>query len=415
MRRFLVALGLCGIAACGRGETIALGGDASFVFDAEPSDRAIVDQAEPFPDVEIIDEGVPLRPDGDIVDEGVGNPDGEPGPDLAPAIDGSAEPDATPLTDGGAIIDGGSPSDTGVNDATAGRDTGTAADASMTPDAGLCQNNRDCGFGRVCDPSTGQCLECLTDTDCGPGRACDTVHGFTCQIQCRTGRCFGGQVCDMNQNLCVDCLASTDCNAGQVCDTGRATCVECISNMDCANHVGTPFCDASNACVGCRSDADCQSTQTCDPSFHACVTTGTRGLCEPCNADDQCGGAADLCIGTITGGGFQDRSCAIDCTNLTCPAGFDCVSVRGGSAQQCRPSYAMQQPSCTAIRNLGSACVFNASNQDPGCGIQNRQDAQCVLDASGGGVCTVWCNQQSDCPMGFTCTQSGPGQTGLCL
>ncbi len=434
MRRSLGLIGILAFAACGRGETVGLTGDGGLpgadgtVFvpaDADLADILIQDTPS-FPDDQgivgfdgpIFDVGLSpdagADPDGDIIDVGA-SPDG-----AAPVDTGIATPDTGIATPDTGIMT----PDTGIMTPDTGimtPDTGIASPDSglPTPDAGAgCQTNMDCGGRtRICDVPTGQCVECGSNMDCFGNGVCDVMHGHTCQPACGGGmRCFGGQVCDPAINACVDCLADTDCNGAEVCSPRTHTCGQCNTNADCTSRVGAPFCNTTTSeCQGCLSGSDCRAGQTCEPTLHTCVSTGTRSLCEPCNADDQCGGPADLCIGTVTGGGFQDRSCAIDCTNLTCPAGFDCISVRNNTARQCRPSYAMQQPSCLAISHLGQSCVFDAANQDPGCGFTNRQDAQCVLSAGGGGVCTIWCNNQNDCPSGFTCMQSGPGQTGLCL
>jgi len=427
MRRSLGLIGILAFAACGRGETVGLTGDGGLpgadgtVFvpaDADLADILIQDTPS-FPD----DQGI-VGFDGPIFDVGL-SPDAGADPD-GDIIDVGASPDgAAPVDTGIATPDTGiATPDTGIMTPDTGimtPDTGIASPDSglPTPDAGAgCQTNMDCGGRtRICDVPTGQCVECGSNMDCFGNGVCDVMHGHTCQPACGGGmRCFGGQVCDPAINACVDCLADTDCNGAEVCSPRTHTCGQCNTNADCTSRVGAPFCNTTTSeCQGCLSGSDCRAGQTCEPTLHTCVSTGTRSLCEPCNADDQCGGPADLCIGTVTGGGFQDRSCAIDCTNLTCPAGFDCISVRNNTARQCRPSYAMQQPSCLAISHLGQSCVFDAANQDPGCGFTNRQDAQCVLSAGGGGVCTIWCNNQNDCPSGFTCMQSGPGQTGLCL
>lgn len=427
MRLRLGLIGILACAACGRGETVGLNADGGLSGLDGPSISADAD----LPDILIQD--TPGAPD----DQGFVDFDG-PIVDVGAGSDAGADPDAD-LLDLGAPVDSGVPTpdsgimtpDTGIATPDTGimtPDTGimTPDSGIMTPDSGLptpdagagCQTNMDCGGRtRICDVPTGQCVECGSNMDCFGNGVCDVMHGHTCQPACGGGmRCFGGQVCDPAINACVDCLTDNDCNGAEVCSPATHTCGQCNTNTDCASRVGAPFCNtATNECQGCLSGADCRPDQLCEPTLHTCVSTGTRSLCEPCNADDQCGGPADLCIGTITGGGFQDRSCAIDCTNLTCPAGFDCISVRNNTARQCRPSYAMQQPSCLAISHLGQSCVFDAANQDPGCGFSNRQDAQCILSANGGGVCTVWCNNQDDCPSGFTCMQSGPGQTGLCL
>jgi len=333
------------------------------------------------------------------------------------------------IDDLGAVVSpdsGVPPDDSGIPDPP---DTGRPnRDASVVitndgavPDSGLCMVDRDCGRGGgitvFCEPTSGQCVECFEDMQCRRGQTCDLVNGNVCVTSCFAGgRCPPGQTCDPASNACYDCLDNTGCQNGEVCDLPTRECVECSTSANCTR-VGESICDtATHECVGCASDNDC-SFGVCDTSIAACVTSSTgRGLCEPCDDDAQCGGAGDLCIGTLSGAGFIDRTCALDCSSMTCPAGFDCIDVRQNSAQVCRPRYPMQNPTCTAYNHVGTACPFSATETDPGCGIENRQDALCILAPGGmSGVCTIGCAMTSDCPIGFTCTGAMPGGTGVCL
>ncbi|MDP9151770.1 MAG: hypothetical protein M3O36_17745 [Myxococcota bacterium] len=69
-----------------------------------------------------------------------------------------------------------------------------------------CETNPDCWTSdtqRVCNPSTGQCVECTNDFDCP------------------TGRPF----CDGTTNACVGCLADVNCGRGLVCDPVAHKCL----------------------------------------------------------------------------------------------------------------------------------------------------------------------------------------------
>ncbi len=415
-----VALGGTG---CGRQETQGLGNLDAFVAvgedgaapdaDLVPTDGAVPGDGGGPTDAEVAGDLVVTDSDGPFQDAGGPDPDGsEPETDAgSPDDDGGPGPQRDVGTDANMRPDVGP-----------GRDGGPARDGGPVPDAGLCTQNSDCGRGGgftvFCEPTTGQCLDCFQDNHCRGNQVCDlAIH--ECRSACFNGRCAPGQVCEPMANICVDCLADTDCNGGDVCNTTTRECVECTSNAQCALVVGRPVCDAASAtCVGCASDADCTNGEVCDPQLQACVSAiGSRGLCEACSTDAQCGGNGNLCIGINVGGGnLIDRTCGLDCANASCPSGFECIDVRGGTARQCRPRYAMQNPSCTAISHLGDACPFSATNSDPGCGLSNRQDALCILAPGGtGGVCTIGCAAAADCPTGYTCTGAAPGQTGVCL
>lgn len=414
------------ITACGRQETQGLGSVDALVPGGGDGTVVIGDSGDPL-------DGAPVGFDGNdpSFDTGIAPADGGPGPgvDTGPAPeDGGPGPgvDSGPATDGGSF-DGALPVDGGPGP---GRDGGPGdggplnRDSGVSPtDAGLCTQDSDCGrgggFNVFCDAMTGQCLECFDNSHCRGSQVCD-LGANECRSGCFPGgRCAPGQTCDPSNNACVDCLTDTDCNGGDVCNTTTHDCVECATDAHCAGNVGRPVCDAaSESCVGCAVDTDCTGGQVCDTQIMACVSQiGMRALCEPCTLDSQCGGNGNLCIGINAGGStFIDRTCALDCSAASCPSGFECVDVRSGTARQCRPRYAMQNPSCTAISHLGDACPFSATESDPGCGLSGRQDALCILAPGGmGGVCTIGCDDATDCPTGFTCTGAAPGQTGVCL
>lgn len=420
--------GLTLASGCGRADLVQLPTttlDAATVVDtdgaAEDGGSTIEADGAIAPDINpIVLDGGPAPTDAGTpeLDGGTVTVDGGPsGTDGGPVRSDAVPGDAVP---GDAVPADAAPRDGGRGDAI----PGDAVPGDATPgDGGApgCTTDQDCGMGggfnSFCEPVSGQCVRCWNDMQCPRRNVCDTTT-FSCRPQCFQGQCPGDQVCDAVTNACVECLADSDCDGNEVCNTTTRSCVQCTTNAQCMGIVDRNLCAPStNTCVECLADTDCAAGQAC--ASGSCVTNGARAICEPCDADDQCGGAADLCIGLFSGGTFIDRSCATDCSapGATCPSGFDCVSVRNGGAQQCRPSYPMQNPSCFAIRNVGDACVFDAVNVDPGCGIPGRQDARCVLSPmSGAGVCTIFCASDADCPNGTLCTTAmNPGGTGYCL
>ena len=335
------------------------------------------------------------------------------GPISDGAVSDSGTADAGPITDGGHARDGGvmTPRDGGVM---------TPRDGGPPRDGGVeCLAHADCaGIGPTdyCDPNTFTCVECLTDGHCRFNDVCDVAHGNVCRDPCFNGNCRPGQICDTQIDVCVDCLTDAECDGGELCHPTLRECVECTSNADCALAPNQPFCDtADNECVGCLSDGDCAMGEVCYPyQGRFCATPTNRGICEPCIADGECGGADDLCIGYASTGGLFDRSCSPGCAvDADCPRGWDCVSVRQND-NVCRPRYDMNTPTCTAERNLGQMCRFDPQSVDPGCGLLGVQDARCFAGGpAGNGTCTIWCDSNDDCPTGTSCLTLG--QTQVCL
>jgi hypothetical protein len=403
-------------------------------LDVEPFDVAFPDGD--LPDASEIDAGLSDSgtPDTGLVDTGLsdsGALDADPA-DTAIAdaeLPDAVFPDAAPADaqPGDAQPGDAQPADALPGDAQPSSDGGPNNDAGPITDAGTpaaeCNVDSDCGFFGHCEPSSHTCVDCLLDAHCGFGRVCDTQHGFTCRVPCFNGQCGPLGFCEPAGDVCVECLTDAHCNNAEVCDPNTLSCVECYADAHCALEVGQPICDTSaNECVECRTDADCTAPDECitgGPGRPFCAPLSNRGLCEPCDNDNQCGGANDHCIGYLGPTGLFDRACGVDCANnpAACPSGFECVSVRNGNAMQCRPRYEMNTPTCTATRHLGEACLLSSTNVDPGCGVENVQDARCVAATmtSTTGTCSVWCADNGDCANGTVCVGATPGQTGNCL
>jgi hypothetical protein len=85
-----------------------------------------------------------------------------------------------------------------------------------------------CGDFQVADPTTGNCVQCVTDPDCAGA--------------------LEGPVC----------LASESCG--------------CSAAADCASSSRGAACLTTSVC-GCNADADCgDATPTCDTSTNLCTT-----------------------------------------------------------------------------------------------------------------------------------------------
>ncbi|NOZ87202.1 MAG: hypothetical protein GXP49_13215 [Deltaproteobacteria bacterium] len=69
---------------------------------------------------------------------------------------------------------------------------------------------------------------------------------------------------------------------------------------------------------------------------HRCVVPGSKGLCQGCIADAECGlgsgdGLEDYCVFFLPMGGFF---CTQGCdSSHPCPEGYVCVETKGGTSQ----------------------------------------------------------------------------------
>ncbi len=120
-----------------------------------------------------------------------------------------------------------------------------------------CDSDADCESDDRCEPTRGECVECLADADCPEDDA---------------PRCLIGQ------NACVACFEHSDCEGeSSLCDSGSMRCVECLADADCAASDGDgDLCDTDEGeCIECRSDVDCTDLEdpVCDLEEGECAAT----------------------------------------------------------------------------------------------------------------------------------------------
>lgn len=154
-------------------------------------------------------------------------------------------------TSGGAVHSDASAPETGE----------PAADASLpsAKDAGPVQDGGVCGCTNpafpICEPSTKQCVGCLSDTQCGGDAVCDT--SITKCVECTTGK-----------------LANCDAaGKGAACLTNK-TC-GCNTDADCGGATSGRVCGATKVCqAGCRgtSGSRCPAGQVCSSTSSAAGT-----------------------------------------------------------------------------------------------------------------------------------------------
>lgn len=212
-----------------------------------------------------------------------------------------------------------------------------------------CVNNEcDCCPGFKRNPDNGLCepAGCETDGDCGPCSVC--VDGDCVQLTCPEGYVFtGGTPCCSRKCNCDE----PDCPTGQDCVR--------LNNVDC-------YC---TECSGtCDNDNDCEVGCECDEATSNCVKKGCDG---PCETAQDC--APDC--------GCFENEC-VPCSELTC--------------EQCR-----LVSGCTCIDNVtcvASPCDSPCSSADDceyGCGCDD--DGECKQCDN------IPCESQLDCPYGCYC------------
>jgi hypothetical protein len=168
--------------------------------------------------------------------------------------------------------------------------------------SGACLSDKDCrAQGRLCDPKTRACAQCLQASDCGMN------------ADCVAGACVAFE----------SCTNSLDCKAGKVCEIARGRCVTCVADSDCA---ATFHCVASTCRTSCLSDKDCVAMkQLCDFSTSTCAACIRPTDCGPgktCSAgacvDSVCTAGKTSCAANML------FTCAADGSAwgspITCPA-----------------------------------------------------------------------------------------------
>jgi len=155
--------------------------------------------------------------------------------------------------------------------------------------AGGCTGPADCVNepGKVCDVTTGACVQCLPSDD----------------------NCIPGQYCTADDTCEVGCTDQGDCTAETTCDTATHQCVGCVIDTDCPS---------GSICISEQCLAGCSGTQPCQPGFTCCGQT-----CFNVSSDAaHCGDCQTVCDAPPNAGPLCDNG---NCTLGQCNAGWaDC-------------------------------------------------------------------------------------------
>jgi len=112
-----------------------------------------------------------------------------------------------------------------------GTDNSQKADASFIEDVisdistTTCKSKSECGEGKYCNKSSGECLsgECFDDSDCSQGYLCDRSRNYCYFVGCyKDSDCKEG-VCKRSTGRCVGCIIDSDCKSGS-CDSLSGVC-----------------------------------------------------------------------------------------------------------------------------------------------------------------------------------------------
>ena len=159
------------------------------------------------------------------------------------------------------------------------------------------------------------------------------------------------------------------------------------------------------------------------------LTVTANGLCQPCQFNHQCGYQGD-CVAFVRNNTVLETACGDNCdADNDCPKGMACRDMdlvdRDQKVKQCAPDYYTQGFSshdiatCEALRELDDVCDPGAQDQEAQCGadsVASVDDADCYHSdhPSISPRCTVRCNNNNQCPQGYTC-QNWDRWQGWCL
>lgn len=254
----------------------------------------------------------------------------------------------------------------------------------------------------VCDPDSGECVDCNNTGDCTGDHECCVDHDCVC--------CEGF----VRDPLTGDCVEAPDCTTDEDCPD----CEICNASGECEPNEVPPGYVVGNPVDGCvLKECDCDNPDC--PFGHTCFPYDVDTCyCRPCSG--HCSDSEPCPPGCIC----QDEECVPnECfgpcdQNTPCPEGCGCVE---GYCVPCSTlsceDNCEEIPGCHCNGNdcEGSGCSgpCDELNPCPGedCGCDTIEH-QCVLCES------VDCNNQTDCPVGcycngFTCVPN-PCQYSTC-
>jgi len=292
-------------------------------------------------------------------------------------------------------------SGTGSSSAT-GTSSGSSSGSSGFPGC-VGDGGFDCSvFSQLCNPATGQCVDCFQDSDCAgnpTGSICDTTSDSCVQCQAATDCPYSNPGC--SNELCGACVQNSDCPPNNTCTNNACACT---GNTGCGGDAPQCIISGGTGACGCSANSQC-------PTPDYCSTGGfsLNGVClPPCTSD------AGACLANSPTP-FCDSSsgaCVICSSNAQClDAGLGTVCVAGVGCGNCQIDSDCKN-AATPYCNFGTC-------------VQCETPQQCPADAPGCNFLTNTCggcSTNSDCPAGDGCASlvcapicgPGPAPDGGC-
>ncbi len=233
---------------------------------------------------------------------------------------------------------------------------------------------------------------------CYPAEAVAQVDGGVptlCEPACATD-----QRCDYASGTCGECAVDAHCadRTNPACDPVLHACGPCTSDADCAGRPDAPYCDvllgACGACTPENESVTCGAF-ACDVLAGRCSSTlrGTKGACESCRADSECGSAM-RCVAFSFYGHAPEQVCLFDRSAVVCAATPTSPiapyvqpavvsTLRGETVEVCEPAS-----SCGALRDYAASKPCQSATDcagPPGASVCPG------VGQARPGVCTIWC------------------------
>lgn len=212
----------------------------------------------------------------------------------------------------------------------------------------------------VCNPATGDCVECISSGDCTGANQCCINN----ECQC----CPGFVLVDGECVPAPECTTDTDCDPCEVCVNGVCVPQQCPPGQVCVDE------------FGCVDECDCNDPTSCDDITQFCYQ-GSNGLCGciPCQGDCTAGCESPCyCDPNL-------NQCIVNNCDGPCTNGLDCGEGCGCLNGQCVP--------CSTLDCTTSQCA-----QALGCSCQGT-----VCTDSDNPCSDTPCSTASDCAVGCTC------------
>ncbi len=263
------------------------------------------------------------------------------------------------------------------------------------------------------------CKDTYSRGDCDPGYLdvkgkCTLAVGQPCESSgdCLADICIQGQ--DSTSFCSISCHVHDDCPSGFFCtfwDDSRCYPGQrpppCSSDEECGpcQECDKGLCLQVDGCVLCNDDDGCGPCQRCDAGQCISVAGCTMCLgdyqcatCEVCSESKKCTRVAGCTL-------CNDQQDCPGCT--TCERGA-CIPIEGCGQEPCFNDLdCPQKTKCLLDPALGmNVCMPSDQAMGADCtrgGAPQCRSGICLLADDGSGWCSVSCDEEHQCPLGYDC------------